>query len=88
MGVEHILIIILAVIAIVFLMAGLVVVALLIALVMTLRRLAKKAEEATENLSEAALVWGKKVAPAALSGLLAAGFKHWRKSKHGGTKHE
>jgi hypothetical protein len=78
--VEQVLIIILAIGFFVLLVLSIILVSLLIAIMRNVKRIAERAEEATGNVSELAAMFGRKLAPFALSGLGAAAMK-WFKGR-------
>lgn len=87
MGVERVLVIILAIGFGLLLILSIALVAIIISIMRSLSRIAHRAEETTENFNEIAKMLGKRLAPAALSALAAAVIGRWRKSGKG-RKHE
>lgn len=85
MGAEHVLVIILGVGLAVLLILAIVLVVIIIGVVRSIAKIARKAEETTDNLSDVIKMASKKLAPAAISALVMAGLKRWRK---GGGKNE
>ncbi len=81
MDAYEILVIILSISLFIFLVCSIIIAVLVITLVKSIQRLTDKAENAANNVNELALSLTKKAAPAVISGLMAAGMKHWREKE-------
>lgn len=79
--VETILVIFLAAALLLFLILAIVLVSIFIGILRNLRRISKRAEEATGNFADIASMIGKRVAPIALSAAIAAALRRFKSKK-------
>ncbi len=79
MGVEHVLVIILAAGLAVLLVLSIVLVVIIIGVVRSIAGIAKRAEETTENLNDVLKSASKRIAPAAISAVVVAALQRWGK---------
>jgi cell division protein FtsL len=77
--VETILVIVLGAALLILLVLAIVVIAFLIKILGNVKRISQKAESATENISDLAAMVGKKVAPVALSAVVTAVLRRFKK---------
>ncbi len=83
-NVEIILVVLLSVGFLTLLILGIVLVSILIAIMRNIKRVSQRAEEATSNVAEMTAMLTRRIAPLALSGVVAAAVKLFRgkKDKH------
>lgn len=80
-NVELIWVILLSVGFLVLIILSIILVSLMIAVMRSVRRISQRAEEATANMADIAAVVGKKVAPFAMSAVVAAAMRRFRGKK-------
>lgn len=79
--VETVLVIILSIGFLTLLILGIVLTSILIAIMRNVKRLSERAEEATSNVAEMAAMVTRRIAPLALSGVIAAAVKLFKGRK-------
>jgi hypothetical protein len=79
--VESILIILLSIGFIVLLVLSIILASLLVGVARNVKHISQRAEEAAENMSDLTAMVGKKIAPIALSAVVAAAMRRFRSKK-------